>query len=151
MLWNEDAAVPAKLLGSSRSWTDHLAYACDGKLAAATGKTLDLWSRSGERIGKLPHSRTIAALAWDPAGQLLAAATHHGMWLHRIAPPDFLAREYEVPSACLTAAFSPNGRMLAAGMQDKDAAEERGGADENDRQQRAAQHRPLRVAEAPGD
>jgi WD40 repeat protein len=118
MLWNEDAAVPEKLLGSSRSWTDHLAYACDGKLAAATGKTVDLWSRSGERIGELPYSRTIAAIAWDPAGQLLAAATHHAMWLHRIAPPDFAAREYEVPSACLTAAFSPNGRMLAAGMQD---------------------------------
>lgn len=119
MLWNEDAAVPAKLLGSSRSWTEHLAYASDGKLAAATGKTLDLWSSSGERIGELgPYSSTIAAIAWDPSGRLIAAAAHRAMWLHRIEPPDFPAREYEVPAACLTAAFSPNGRMLASGMQD---------------------------------
>ena len=118
MLWNQDASVPPQLLSSGKSWTEHLAFASDGKLAAATGKRIDLWNRGGERIGELPYSRTIAAIAWDPAGQLLAAATHHAMWLHRMAPPDFSAREYVVPSACLTAAFSPNGRMLASGMQD---------------------------------
>jgi WD40 repeat protein len=119
MLWNAAAAVPAKLLNSGTTWTEHLAYAPDGKLAAATGKTLDIWSREGERMGPLaPHASTVAAIAWDASGRELAAATNRAMWVHRIEPPPLAARAYEVASACLTAAFSPNGRVLVAGMQD---------------------------------
>jgi len=120
MLWNADAAVAAKqLLNSGSAWTQHLAYAPDGKLAAATGKTLELWGRDGERVAELaPHASSIAAIAWDTAGRELAAATNRAMWIHRIEPPPFAANAYEVASACLTAAFSPNGRVLVAGMQD---------------------------------
>jgi WD40 repeat protein len=119
MLWNADAAVPAKLLTKGRAWTEHLAYAPHGRLAAATGKTLHLWSREGDLIGgPAPHATSIAAIAWDPSGRELAAATNRAMWVHRIEPLPLAAQAYEVPSACLTAAYSPNGRMLASGMQD---------------------------------
>jgi WD40 repeat protein len=119
VLWNADAALPSKLLNSGTAWTEHLAYAPDGKLATATGKTLDLWSREGDRVGQLaPHASTIAAIAWDASGRELAAATHRAMWIHRIEPPPLSSHAYEVPSACLTVAFSPNGRMLVSGMQD---------------------------------
>jgi len=118
MLWNASAAAPATQLICGNTWTEHLSYAPDGKLAAATGKTLDIWSRNAERSGQLaPHASTIAAIAWDPSGRELAAATNRAMWVHRLTPPGD-SHAYEVPSACLTAAFSPNGRVLVAGMQD---------------------------------
>lgn len=117
MLWNADAAAPARQLNTGKSWTEHLSYAPDGKLAAATGKTIHLWSREADRIGELaPHASSVAAIAWDASGRELAAATNRAMWVHRIEPP--ASQAYEVPAACLTAAFSPNGRMLASGMQD---------------------------------
>jgi len=119
MLWDAACAVPPKVLNSSNTWTEHLAYAADGKLAAASGRTLTLWNRAGDRIGELTsHASTIAALSWDAAGRQLAAATHRAMWVHQIGPPAFASRAYKVESACLTAAFSPSGRVLAAGMQD---------------------------------
>jgi WD40 repeat protein len=119
MLWNADASIPARQLNSGRTWTEHLSYAPDGKLAAATGKTIDLWSREADRIGELaPHASSVAAIAWDASGRELAAATNRAMWVHRIEPPPLASQAFEVPSACLTAAFSPNGRMLASGMQD---------------------------------
>jgi WD40 repeat protein len=119
MLWNAAAAVPAQLLTKGRAWTEHLAYAPHGMLATATGKTLHLWSREGDRFAELaPHASSIAALAWDASGRELAAATNRAMWVHRIEPPPLASQAHEVPSACLTAAFSPNGRMLASGMQD---------------------------------
>jgi len=118
-LWNAYADVPAKRLNISRTWTEHLAYAADGTLAAAAGKTLTLWSRAGERIGELAtHASTIAAIAWDVSGRQLAAATHRAMWVHQIEPLPWASRAYAVESSCLTAAFSPNGRVLVAGMQD---------------------------------
>jgi len=119
MLWNADASVPARQLSCSRTWTDELAYSRDGKLAAAAGRTLTVWSRAGEHLGELAeHAGTVAAIAWDTPGRQLAAATHRAMWVHQIEPLPFASRAYEVEAACLTAAFSPNGRVLAAGMQD---------------------------------
>jgi WD40 repeat protein len=119
MLWNAAASVPARRLNSSRTWTEQLAYSRDGKLAAAAGKTLTIWSRAGDLIGALgAHASTIAAISWDASGRQLAAATHRAMWVHQVEPLPFASRAHEVQSACLTAAFSPDGRVLAAGMQD---------------------------------
>jgi WD40 repeat protein len=119
MLWNAAASVPARQLNSSRMWTQQLAYSRDGKLAAAAGKTLSVWSRAGDLVGELAaHANTIAAIAWDAAGRQLAAATHRAMWVHQVEPLPFVSRAYAVKSACLTAAFSPNGKVLVAGMQD---------------------------------
>ncbi len=102
------------------AWTEHLAYSPDGKLlAAATGKTLALWDNKGGRVHQFePHPSTIAAIAWDRPGRDLAAATQGGLSSHRVEPPQFVTRRYAWPAACLTAAFSPNGKVLVSGTQD---------------------------------
>jgi WD40 repeat protein len=118
-LWNASAATAPKKLTSGKANTEHLAYTADGKLAAAAGKSLTLWSAAGEQIGApTEHASAIAAIAWDAAGRQLAAATHRAMWVHQIEPLPVASHVYKVDSACLTAAFSPNGRVLVAGMQD---------------------------------
>jgi WD40 repeat protein len=120
VLWNPADQAAAKRLRPGTGWTEHIAYSPDGKLlATATGKGLSLWDGAGELVHKYePLPATIAALAWDKPGRDLAAATQGAVCVHRIEPPQFPVRKYTWPAACLTAAYSPNGRILASGTQD---------------------------------
>lgn len=119
VLWNTVDASSRRLRPGT-AWTDHIAYSPDGKLlAAATGKVLSLFDGAGELVHRFePLAATIAALAWDKPGRDLAAATQGAVCVHRIEPPQFSQRRYTWPAACLTAAYSPNGRVLASGTQD---------------------------------
>ncbi|MGH8285315.1 MAG: WD40 repeat domain-containing protein [Steroidobacteraceae bacterium] len=119
VLWDGAGVSAVKRLRPGTAWTEHLAWSPDGKLlAAATGKTLGLWTIEGECVQRFEHASSIAALAWDKPGRDLAAATNGAVWLHRIEAPRFASREYKWPAPALTAAFSPNGKVLASGMQD---------------------------------
>jgi WD40 repeat protein len=120
VLWNIADPAASKRLRPGTGWTEHIAYSPDGKLlATATGKVLSLWNGAGELVHKYePLPATIAALAWDKPGRDLAAATQGAVCVHRIEPPQFTIRKYTWPAACLTAAYSPNGRVLASGTQD---------------------------------
>jgi WD40 repeat protein len=102
------------------SWTEQIAFSPDGKLlATATGKALALWDSAGQKVHAFePLAATIAAIAWDKPGRDLAAASVGAITVQRIEPPQFTSRQYPSAAACLTAAFSPNGKVLASGMQD---------------------------------
>jgi WD40 repeat protein len=119
VLW-DTAGAEAKRLKPGMGWTEHLAYSPDGSLlATATGKVVSLWNGAGELVHKFePHAATVAALTWDKPGRDLAAAIQGAIVVHRIEPPQFNVRRYTWPAACLTAAFSPNGKVLVSGTQD---------------------------------
>jgi len=122
VLW-DTAANGAGVINRVRpgmGWTERLAWSTDGRLlATATGKVLSLWNAAGELAHKFePYAATIAALTWDKPGRDVAAAIQGGICVQRIEPPQFSLRRYAWPAACLTAAFSPNGKFLASGTQD---------------------------------
>jgi len=119
-LWNAQTNAEARRLRHGVAWTEHIAFAPDGKLlATSTGKTLALWNAAGEKVHQFePLAGAIAAIAWDKPGRDLAAATAGAVVVHRVEPPQFTQRTYSWPAACLTAAYSPNGKVLASGMQD---------------------------------
>lgn len=119
VLWNT-ASSETKRLRPGTGWTEHLAWSSNGKvLATATGKVVSLWNGSAELVHKFePHAATIAALMWDKPGRDLAAATQGAVCVHRVEPPNFSLRRYTWPAALLTAAFSPNGKVLVSGTQD---------------------------------
>jgi WD40 repeat protein len=119
-LWGTDRTVQPRRLRRATAWSEHLAFTPDGdRLAASTGKTVTFWSRDGERLHEsAPHPGNVAAIAWDRAGRDLAAATFGGVWVHRIENDTLVTRQYPWAAASLAVAFSPNGKVLAAGMQD---------------------------------
>jgi WD40 repeat protein len=120
VLWDASSGNASARIRPGMAWTEQIAFAPDGKLlATATGKTLALWDSAGEKVHSFePLAGTIAAIAWDKAGRDLAAAASGAVTVHRVEPPQFSARRYPWPAACLTAAFSPNCKVLASGMQD---------------------------------
>lgn len=118
-LWDTSGST-VKRLRPGTAWTDHLAYSPDGKLlATASARVLSLWDEAGDLFHRFePHASSISALAWDKPGRDLAAAIQGAVCVHRIEPPRFSTRRYAWPAACLTAGFSPNGKVLASGTQD---------------------------------
>ena len=120
VLWDASTGNAAARIRPGTSWTEHIAFSPDGKLlATATGKVLALWDSAGQKVHAFePLAGTIAAIAWDKPGLDLAAASMGAVTVHRIEPPQFTPRKYPAAAACLTAAFSPNGKVLASGMQD---------------------------------
>ena len=118
--WDGTSGAEQRRIRPAMAWTEHLAWSPDGnQLASAAGKQLTLWSPEGEPLHKFePHAGAIAALGWDKPGRDLAAATNGAMVIHRIEPPRYVSRHYKWPASCQTVAFSPNGRVIASGMQD---------------------------------
>jgi WD40 repeat protein len=64
-----------------------------------------------------PQAGSIAAIAWRPKSNEIAAAGNGGMRLHRLEPAAG-SRDYPWRGACLTARWNADGRLLASGMQD---------------------------------
>ena len=110
--------------GLRRSWrpskvaSEHLAFAPGGALlAVASGKLLTLYTPDGQTHQQYePLPAAINALAWDKPGRDLCAATHGAMVV--IRPETRALRSYKWAGTCLTAAFAPNGKVLASGMAD---------------------------------
>ncbi len=120
VLWDGASGAERRRLRPAMAWTEHLAWSPDGaQLASAAGKVLSLWSAEGESVHRFDaHLGAIAAIGWDKPGRDLAAATNGALTIHRIESPHYATRQYKWPGGCQTVSFSPNGRVVAAGMQD---------------------------------
>ena len=114
------AGVPAarELLREPR-WSEQLAFAPGGRqLAVATGKRLRLYDLAGGLLADFAdRPGSIAALAWRPKSPEIAAAANGGMRIHRAGNPPYTL-DLPWKGACLTASWSPDGRILASGLQD---------------------------------
>jgi len=121
-LWDTRSGA-AQCLHHDAEWTELLAFASSGKLlAAATGRTLRVFDAQGRLQHSLPQqSGTITAIAWRPKtvanAAEIAAAGNGGARVHRLQTP-VQSRDYPWKGACLTACWSPDGRVLASGLQD---------------------------------
>jgi len=120
VLWDANTTEPRKRLRPGAAWTEHLAYSPNGKLlAASTGKSLGLWSSEGELLREYAsHPTTIAALAWDKPGRDIAVAAKGVLSVHKPETPNAPELQYKCDGACLTAAYSPNGKVLATSTQE---------------------------------
>ena len=117
-LWDARSRA-SRLLLAGDEWSERLAFASHGRLlAVATGRSLRVYDSAGELRAQLPlQPGVIGALAWRAKASELATVGNGGARIHRLEP-DLQTREYPWQGACLTASWSPDGRVLAAGMQD---------------------------------
>jgi WD40 repeat protein len=117
-LWDARSGE-ARVIHAATQWSERLAFSGHGRLlAVGTGPALQVFDADGALQARLPSQPgVIAALAWRPKGSELAALGNGGARIHRLEP-EIQTREFPLPGACLTASWSPDGRVLASGMQD---------------------------------
>lgn len=128
LLWDAREQQP-RVVHEERQWSERLAFAERGNaLAVATGRTLRVFDEAGTlRYQHVGSAGAISALAWHPRASELASAGNGGVLLHRIdlkgstggretaaASP----RALPLRAACVCIAFHPEGRLLAAGLQE---------------------------------
>jgi WD40 repeat protein len=118
LLWDAHS-MQSQRIHADREWSERLAFSDNGRyLAVATGRTLNVFDEAGEARHRIAgHAGAIAALAWRPKFNEVAVTGNNGARLHRLEPA-LQSREFPAKGACLTANWSPDGRVLAAGMQD---------------------------------
>jgi WD40 repeat protein len=109
----------ARCIHAASQWSELLAWSANGRmLAVGTGPAARVYAADGTLRCELPsQAGAIAALAWRAKLAELATAGNGGVHLHRVAGA-VETREYAWPGACLSASWSPDGRVLASGMQD---------------------------------
>lgn len=117
--WNlaEDGAEPA-LVHRSLAWPEALATSHDGKLFAFNaGKSVRVHDVAGALVRAFePLGRGASLVAWrGRLGELAAAGQTHA-WLCEMATGK--VTEFDLEGGPLTLAFSGDGRILAAGLQD---------------------------------
>lgn len=117
LLWGPEGRL-LQTLAEESGWVEHLAWTPDGRtLAAAAGRSIQLW-RDGESIGVWYDARrSVLALAWAPDGKRLATAANKGLHLWRVggqAPVQLL----EFPGAPVALDWRADGKALAVGTQD---------------------------------
>jgi len=100
-------------------WVEHLAWSADGlTCAVAAGAHVSVWSHEGELLRRFaPLRSTISDLQWLPDGERLSATGYGGVtvWSRdHDAPVDQL----DWKGSFFAHAWSPNGKWLAAGMQE---------------------------------
>ena len=105
---------------TGRQWAGQLKRRPVGtQLASASGRTVTIWDAHATPICQLTEQTSvIQALAWSHDGALLAAGCTGAVILYRFEGAAVQPTRLDWPGIGLKLAFSPNGRYIAAGMQD---------------------------------
>ena len=119
LVWSrsEESRVLAEV---PRRWVDAVAASpISGLIAFAAGReahVLDVKAPDFRRV--FTHEASVAALAFDPKGRRLAAATYGGaaLWYARIAEQKPVMLRWA--GSHVGVAFSPDGRFLVSSMQE---------------------------------
>jgi WD40 repeat protein len=119
LVWSRDGAADVVAERAGR-WIDAVAASTEsGLIAFASGRDLhvrDAGEPAFERV--FNHERSVAAIAFDPKGRRIAAATYGGaaLWYARIADQKPVMLRWAGSHVGL--AFSPDGKFLVSAMQE---------------------------------
>jgi WD40 repeat protein len=106
--------------GSGAPWVEQVAWAPAGdRIATAAGRTVRVWNPSGELLFEPDTlASTVTSLVWRGDGSAVAATCYGGA---HVWPFVEGAKSRHLPwqGSLISAAFSPDGRVLACGSQDK--------------------------------
>lgn len=120
IVWSRRKAGVQELAVVKGRWIDAMAVSpASGLIAFAAGReahVLDVKTPDFRRV--FAHEASVAALAFDPKGRRLAAATYGGaaLWYARIADQKPVMLRWA--GSHVNLAFSPDGRFLISAMQE---------------------------------
>ncbi len=101
-------------------WIDAVATSsASGLIACAAGREVLVRDSADPAFSRrFPHDRSVAAVAFDPKGRRLAAATYGGvaLWYARIAEQKAVMLRWA--GSHIDVAFSPDGRFVVSSMQE---------------------------------
>jgi WD40 repeat protein len=118
VVWSrpEGAETIADLGGK---WIDALASEPSGLIAFAAGRALHVHDAKDAKFSRtFQHEKSVAALAFDPKGRKIAAATYGGVaqWFARIADQKPVMLKWA--GSHIAVGWSPDGRFLISAMQE---------------------------------
>jgi WD40 repeat protein len=119
LVWSRREGV--KSLAEIRGrWIDAVATSpVSGLIAYAVGREVQCFDVARpESPRAFVHDKTVAALALDPKGRRLAAATYGGVWLWYAKIAEQQPVMLRWAGSHIGAAFSPDGRFLVSAMQE---------------------------------
>lgn len=119
-LWDATTGDLRGELEAGAEWVDHLAFSPDGRfLAAAAGKQLRAWTSEGQfKFSDDQHPSTVTALHWQHDSGRLLTTCYRGVRLFNLGGRE--PRQLGCLSSLISAAWSPNGRYVCAGSQDRE-------------------------------
>lgn len=115
------AELPLAEVPGGSDWVEQLAWRPDGgQLAVSAGRAVQVYDCEGvlQQQWLFPHS-TVAGLAWRQKGAQLAAAGYGGVFLYAPLNPDSPPEQLAWKGSLENVAWSPDGKVIAAGCQDK--------------------------------
>ena len=119
LVWTAEGEA-RQIAGTAGRWIDAVAVApATGQIAFAVGKTVEVRDvKAGDFSRAFVHERSVAALAFDPKGRRLAAATYGGvaLWYGRIEGQKPVMLRWA--GSHLAVDFSPDGRFIVTAMQE---------------------------------
>ncbi len=110
---SEIASLPGK-------WIDAVATsAASGLIAFAAGRELQVRDTADAAFSRsFAHEKSIAALAFEPKGRRLAAATYGGVWLWYARIDGQKPGKLDWAGSHVACAWSPDGKFLISAMQE---------------------------------
>ena len=119
-LWDAVTGTQAAEMAGGASWVERIAFSPAGDwLLSAAGRKLRLWNSSGELIREYPDANsTITDIKWRHDGLHVAISAYNGVVLYDPAKPAPL-RRFKWQGSTLTLEWSPDGKYIATGDQDK--------------------------------
>lgn len=119
LLWTPESDAPVVTLDCGSGWVEHIAWSPSGEyLATGCGRSLCLWSPTGERLQSFDEQpNTIAGLDWRYDSEELVSACY-GQVVFWQPSNSSSKRRFQWKGSMLCLAWSPDGRYVCHGNQD---------------------------------
>lgn len=105
-------------LQAGGSWVDFLSYNSSGLLASAAGTALRIWNGTSSEVLQ-PLGSPCTGLGWNPMDPMIVSAACYGGVKHYKVGRAEPKREFPFKSSLLSLCWSPDGKFLACGCQDR--------------------------------